>query len=420
LRTSAFLMQTLVPYCNAPDEDIQTATIRVLHALIPGFRSASAADIAFAWSYFCALLDGKSKPALLITVINLVRSFPIDRITILSGMAGVHGPAGGGGGGGTGRREGDAISKITNAPPLPGSAKCVLDRLVTLTQPIAPTLSPPLGLVKDSLHLPLPTLLKTYDELATALAAPIPGSPSLATIVQAVGSEASADEFWNFFLADVPENQLVRPDDYPYWKNFVHAPFWVAIVLCKLGVLPPPGDTTARDIMPTTPAGRRRFICGFMLCLLPSCGMPDPTLRKAACISMLLCSFRHTTVHPGVTRGVLEFVSQLMLSHKQWTFQLSALDILCHIVRLKIPQVSATIPVQYLDLAMDVAYNTPSSIVKIGALDLVRTVLLVFPHAAGVKLQEIRDIVRLYPLVFSCVNTSHAPEFVEYLRSEIN
>ena len=45
-------------------------------------------------------------------------------------------------------------------------------------------------------------------------------------------------------------------------------------------------------------------------------------------------------------------------------------------------------------MALDVAQNTPASIVKIGALKLIETFLLVFPVGTNSKLEEIRDVIR--------------------------
>lgn len=131
------------------------------------------------------------------------------------------------------------------------------------------------------------------------------------------------------------------------------------------------------------------------------------------------------------------------------------MDVLKVVTRLKLPSISPCILLQYADTTLDVAYNTPSSIVKIGALELIEAFLLVFPHGVANKLQEIRDVVRLvfwpktlaqfvangysssalivdtdsdvvkyasklFPLVFRCVPGTQSADFLAYLKSEID
>ncbi|KAJ3415514.1 RNA polymerase II associated protein 1 [Chytridiales sp. JEL 0842] len=114
---------------------------------------------------------------------------------------------------------------------------------------------------------------------------------------------------------------------------------------------------------------------------------------------------------------------------------LSGFDILKLIVRLKLPGVSPSILLQYLDMALDVAFNAPSSVVKVGALELIEAFLLVFPGGVSTKLAEVRDVVRtlmvdkeadvletasrIYPLVFRCVSSNNTKEFFDYLKNEI-
>ncbi|KAI8848354.1 armadillo-type protein [Chytridium lagenaria] len=293
----------------------------------------------------------------------------------------------------------------------------------------------PLGIFRDTLTGPLPGVIKGYDDLANFIEK---NRSDLEELVDAITHEANVDEFWSFFLEDAPDNQLVRPDDYSYVRNFIHMPFWISILLTKLSVPPPPAagsEATRRNVMPITPANKRRFITGFLICLLPTCGMPDPSFRRAACLSAVYCCFRQGAVQAGIMRGLLDYVSQQMIGHKQWTYQLSSLDILSFLVRIKLPGVSPAILLQYLDLALDVAFNSPSSIVKVGALELIEVFLLVFPSGVGTKLQDIRDVVRalivdaepdvvtcacrVYPLVFRCVSNNNTKEFHDYLRNEI-
>ncbi|OAJ41162.1 hypothetical protein BDEG_24803 [Batrachochytrium dendrobatidis JEL423] len=243
----------------------------------------------------------------------------------------------------------------------------------------------------------------------------------------------------SYYLADVPENQLARPDDYNYSRNMIQSPFWVSLLFTKLSCAPPLLSTSLgsrRDIIPTTPAGKRRFFCGYMACLLPSVGIPDFINRRAACVCVVRCCFKGLNVNPGMLRGLLEYATQQMFSHKHWSFQVSALEILGLIIRLKIPGVSESILYQYLDLCIDFAHNTPSAVIKTALLNFFEILLMVFPKAMISKLQEVRDITRvmlvdsdtsvieaasrIYPLIFRAVPKESAQQFYEYLMNDIS
>lgn len=104
-------------------------------------------------------------------------------------------------------------------------------------------------------------------------------------------------------------------------------------------------------------------------------------------------------------------------------------------MRLKLSGVGHCMLRQYLDMALDAAYNSPSPPVKIGALKLIETFMLVFPNGIVGKLPEIRDIYRslmidkdpevaeaayrYYPIIFRGVTTMIAPEFFKYLTDEL-
>ncbi|KAI9350180.1 armadillo-type protein [Obelidium mucronatum] len=453
------LMQTLFPLLNSLDEDIQLATAHILKALITKFNSAHSADINYAWSHLQSLMKPGTGANLLCSILGLIRDFPLDRLgdeakeDLLDTLVKVifhpdpqvrylaYDIIG-------------SSSDFWKASSLWSTALGVMflsigdQNLICARQNIdlilgqiekvhnVKDLMVPLGLVKDSFGGPLVTTLKAFDDLANAI---LKDKPKLQELIDALTSESSADTFWYFFLDGVTDSQLVKPDDYDYTKNFIHSPFWISILLTKLSMTPPPltnSENDRRDVMPTTPANKRRFICGFMLCLLPTCGMPDPILRHAACVATVFTCFRQNVAHPGILRGLMEFVSLQMLNHKQWAFQSSGLDILKLLARVKLPGLSPAILLQYLDLALDVAFNSPSHIVKVGALELLETFLLVFPSGVTTKLPEIRDVVRtlladeemevchtaarIYPLVFRCVSSNNAQDFYDYLIGEIS
>lgn len=70
------------------------------------------------------------------------------------------------------------------------------------------------------------------------------------------------------------------------------------------------------------------------------------------------------------------------------------------VVRLKIPGLSDSIRSDYVNLAIDLLYNSPSELVKLAALKFVVLLFLVFPVTMGEKAVELRDISRFYLLLF--------------------
>ncbi|KAJ3226007.1 hypothetical protein HK099_005713 [Clydaea vesicula] len=429
-----FLVQTLLPLFNTTEEDVQLATLRVMSSLMPKFKTASSADLLFAWEYFGIVLDPKGKsfinnlyelcfhkdPGVRVVVYDVMKDLCLlfksenetSYITLLSMLLIC-----------IGEQDKTAQEKLLKN----------LSELLAKTEYL--DLALPFNLIRDGINEPLSKMVQLFDDLATAF---INNKTGLKILIEGLLSETVSDKVWNFFLHDVTENSLVRPDEYGYTRNFIHAPFWTAILYTKLGAVPPniSGDNASRHIIPNTPANKRRFICGFMLCLLPTCGMPDPTFRKTACAVAIKCCIKKLTIHAGMIRGLMEYVSQQMMTNKYWTFQLSALDILRHLVRLKLPGLSQCILLQYMDMALDVAFNTPTSSCKIGALSLLQTFLTIFPSGVSMRLQEIRDTVRaciidkdedvytqacsFYPLIFRSVSTVNAEDFYRYLQNEIS
>ncbi|KAI9362464.1 armadillo-type protein [Zopfochytrium polystomum] len=428
----SFLVQAVVPLLSHSEEDIQQLAVQVMQSLMPSMRTAVPADINFIWASFHNLLNAKTQ-TFLRTVTQLVFHKSCEIRTAVYKLIGAS-------------VDFWKSSSLFNAAlgviflsigdQDDHCCKVAVDILVELINgtPFKSVLVP-LGLVRDAVGSPLQAKIRAYDDLANFI---FKERVELKDLVAALSQETTVDEFWNFFLKDAPENQLVRPDDYNYGRNFIHGPFWISLLLSKLSIAPPPLlvlDSTKRDTVPSTPANKRRFVCGFLLCLLPTCGMTDPLFRRAACASCVFACFKSNALSVGVMRGLLEYISQQMLGHKYWSFQLSAFEILKFILRLKLPGLSQAIAFQYLDATIDIAFNSPTSIIKIGALRLIKALLLVFPSGLTTKLGEIRDVVRnlivendqdvtqaaseVYPLVFRCVSTNNHQEFYGNLMSEI-
>jgi hypothetical protein len=68
--------------------------------------------------------------------------------------------------------------------------------------------------------------------------------------------------------------------------------------------------------------GKRRFICGFIQCLLPSLGSFDPLIRRPHCITILCCCFKGYNAQGDMLNGLLEYITQQLLPSKYVTFQL--------------------------------------------------------------------------------------------------
>lgn len=111
--------------------------------------------------------------------------------------------------------------------------------------------------------------------LNTLLETPEPKQP-----IPVSYSWSLVDHFWNFWLKDTSEFFLPRPDDYDYSRNFSHGPLWLPLLCCKMGVRPIPLDGADRASVPIKVPEKRRFEAGFLICVLPTCGFPDSTMRR--------------------------------------------------------------------------------------------------------------------------------------------
>lgn len=246
--------------------------------------------------------------------------------------------------------------------------------------------------VGDCVNKPILTRIKAYDALAVSLAMQ---KVELRPLVDALLVSDCTDAYWNFFHANVQENQLARVDIYESGINYIQTPFWVALLCTKFNIAPVPLEPhLGRQAVPATVAGRRRMACGFMYILFPCMSMHDAAMRYAACLCAVRTCFKQTSAHAAMLRGLLEVITQQMLASKQIAYQVSALEMLGLIVRLKIPGISESILQEYVDLCLDFLHNTPTPQVKVGVLKLVEILVMVFPKGASAKFDEIRDIAR--------------------------
>ena len=117
------------------------------------------------------------------------------------------------------------------------SVKKVIDNLLSTQNSSTKQLFGPLEKLREVISSrSLLRIVKCYDEVASTI---IEHKEDFASLVGAIRQEEIVDQFWSFFLHDVPENQLARPDDYSYARLFVHSPFWVSLLLSKIGMPPP-------------------------------------------------------------------------------------------------------------------------------------------------------------------------------------
>ncbi|TPX45274.1 hypothetical protein SeMB42_g04067 [Synchytrium endobioticum] len=451
------LLHALLPLTQSPDSALQASALKITGCILPALSSAQPHEVAFVWNSIKNMFNATSKPIAAISVVHLCMSLPLNLLNasavtelleclcylvfhtsvevrsnvyrVLAKFAGIW----------TQGREHMKAVAILFLSLGDGHLECVKqisDHLASFTSSIPASLLDTVKLLPKSAEHGLHRVVTMYDQIASKLSVL---RTDCAEFIAAITTDALVDTFWNFFLNDVPENQLVRPDDYSFTRNSVQTPFWISLLLTKLRASPPPpstGEGTDRHIVPTSPAGKRRFACGFMLCLMPTAGMPDPILRGIACEALVRCCFDNYRVLPGALRGLLENTSSQMLAHKQWTYQRSALDIVSLLLLTRLSNgISQLLFLQYFDIVLEWTANASSVVVKIGALTLMEIFLKVFPKATGVKIEELRDHVRalivdkepeirrlasrLYPIIFRYTSATMIDECLNYLMSEI-
>lgn len=117
------------------------------------------------------------------------------------------------------------------------SLRIIVEEIQRLGGGIISPLNNALIALKDASSKPLLGLIKAYDTLCITLAI---NKVELRTITEALVNVDRTDQYWNFFLHDVQENQLARSDEYDYSRNYIANPFWIALLCTKFNVQPPP------------------------------------------------------------------------------------------------------------------------------------------------------------------------------------
>ncbi|ORX46647.1 hypothetical protein BCR36DRAFT_356717 [Piromyces finnis] len=319
------------------------------------------------------------------------------------------------------------------------NAITVLDMIIKLSyNTVLQDLIPQLKEIKSVLeNRNMDELIFSYDNLVNAI---LTNQNNFQNLTNILFEDFITDKFWDFFLENCPEDQLIRPDEYNYSNFFIQTPFFISILYSKFNIPPPAlndvSNNKPRDVMPTSIIGKRRFILGYMLCNMPLTGIPDKELRKMAYLTLIRCCFRQIVLKHKTLFRLMEYVKDKMLVSKYWSFKLSGIDIIRYLILIKLPLVSQCLMAQFLDYSLDILHNSPVDLLKQGALLFIETAILVFPKAIGPRLPDIRDSIRLmfaddnpfitelasriYNLIYSCATESQIEDFYKYLVNEIS
>ena len=251
-------MQTLVPLCADADTDIQSCTIKTIQSFVKGLKSCPPNEVSFVWSYISLLLNAKTESNLLEQVLNLSKVYPIDllkketrekflthlfkltfhssptirmlvykilgdctSIWVASGLL-------------------DTVASIlllSLGEQDPACLNLILDYLLGSAGGSLSSIMPLLVKVKENVKQPSHLLIRDLDNLANGI---MKCRGELKPVLDVLLNHEYTDEYWIFYATDTPENQLIRPDDYNYNHLFIHGPFWIALLLTKLHVPPPP------------------------------------------------------------------------------------------------------------------------------------------------------------------------------------
>jgi hypothetical protein len=95
-----------------------------------------------------------------------------------------------------------------------------------------------------------------------------------------------------------------------------------------------------------------------------------------------------------LTRGLVDIITQFLITHKQWTFQTSSFEMLKIFVKVKINNLSQHILLHHLEHARTISMDSPFGSVKIAAINFIETTILVFPDGISSKWSDIRDTLR--------------------------
>ena len=116
------------------------------------------------------------------------------------------------------------------------SIRLIIDQIFILGGSTITSISTQLTALREATMKSMLALTKAYDSLCTSIAV---HKSEIRPIIDALINNERPDKYWSFFLGDVQENQLARPDDYNYFRNFTQSPFWISLLCTKFNILPP-------------------------------------------------------------------------------------------------------------------------------------------------------------------------------------
>ncbi|ORY35099.1 hypothetical protein LY90DRAFT_704931 [Neocallimastix californiae] len=460
-KVDIYVIQALISLLTNGKEEVQEKSLEVILALIPLFNNTNEKELLFIWSHLRNILkDHQDKEKMILTLINALMDFPLQRLpdeslidllkiqfTLIfhknvSIRAAVY----------------EFLNfsyDIWKSQDLKFNVISILyaaigdfnrenaikicDSIIKLSyNTVLQELVPNVKEIKDTLEKKLlEDLIKAYDNLANAIHI---NQNNCKNITNILFDDYFTDKFWDFFLENCSDDQLVKPDEYNYSKFFIQTPFFISLLYSKFSVPPPAlndvSNNTPRDVMPTSIIGKRRFILGYIICNFPLTGISDKFLRRMACLTLIRCCFRQIVLKHKILLRLMEFIKEKMLVSKFWTYKLSGLDIIRQLIIIKLPLISQCMMAQFLDYSLDCLQNSPIDQLKQGALLFIETSILIFPKAIGPRLQDIRDSIRLmfvddnprttelasrvYNLIFSYCPESQMDDFYKYLITEID
>jgi hypothetical protein len=264
-KSDVYLMRILLPFCTSLNETLQMEALKVVRAFIPGFMDANPAEISFVWNSMYPLLDSSLKSPLLLESIGILKMFPLTHLSssardqLMDALLKlffytdpevrekVYKFIGGCGEvwkvtGEFARAISLLILALGDSDPnwyllLIISLTILIEQIQLLGAGFITPLNVTIQALKEVANKSILVKIKAYDNLCIALAL---NKVELKAVIDALIVVERTDQFWNFFLHDVQENQLARVNEYDYSRNYISNPFWIALFCTKFNVQPPP------------------------------------------------------------------------------------------------------------------------------------------------------------------------------------
>jgi hypothetical protein len=232
--------------------------MKIAEKMLPSFSSAPQAEVIYIWSYISKLLAPTNDEATLFAAFKLLEVFPYSqlnenareevlallfslsyhplseiRATLYKFLGSM----------------GEVWKSLNILHPIlahlliafgddnPNNVSIILDQLILIGSSALGSVTGYLGKLRSAPKNSSFDQLRIYDTLSAYL---LTSKLELRNIIDIVFSHARVDEVWAFYLHRVPENQLVRPEEYNYNLNRIQNPMWPALLFSKFSVPPPP------------------------------------------------------------------------------------------------------------------------------------------------------------------------------------